>query len=85
MSIARQVTKNKEAEAEWQRLLVATEEQEATALAVPTGKPLSIFDSSALPAACTEFLFGDCVPFLKTQHGRDVPANHRRAAEPRGT
>ena len=34
------------------------------ALAVPTGKPLSMFDSAALPAAYTEFLFGDCVPFL---------------------
>ena len=34
------------------------------ALAVPTGKPLSIFDASALPAAYIEFLFGDCVPFL---------------------
>ena len=29
-----------------------------------------MFDSSALPAAYTEFLFGDCVPFLK----RDTPA-----------
>ena len=37
------------------------------ALAVPTGKPLSIFDPSALPAAFTEFLFGDCVPSLKWQ------------------
>ena len=68
--IARELRKNKVAEAEWQRLVVATEDQESTALAVPTGKPLSMFDSSALPAAYTEFLFGDCVPFLK----RDTPA-----------
>ena len=37
------------------------------ALAVPTGKPLSIFDPSSLVAAYTEFLFGDCVPFLKRE------------------
>ncbi len=37
------------------------------ALAVPSGKALSIFDPSALPAAYTEFLFGDCVPFLKRE------------------
>jgi hypothetical protein len=37
------------------------------ALAVPTGKPLSIFDPPSLPAAYTEFLFGDCVPFLKRE------------------
>ena len=37
------------------------------ALAVPTGKPLSMFDPSCLPAAYTEFLFGDCVPFLKRE------------------
>ena len=34
---------------------------------VPAGKPLSIFDPPALPAAFTEFLFGDCVPFLQRQ------------------
>ena len=63
--IARELTKNKSAEAEWQRLIAATDDQESTALAVPTGKPLSMFDATALPAAYTEFLFGDCVPFLK--------------------
>ena len=67
--IARQMAKNKEAKAEWERLVAAQEEKEPTALAVPTGEPLSIFDSTALPAAYTEFLFGDCVPFLK----RDTP------------
>jgi len=67
--IARQMTKNKQAKSEWERLVAAQEEKEPTALAVPTGEPLSIFDSTALPAAYTEFLFGDCVPFLK----RDTP------------
>ena len=67
--IARQMAKNKEAKSEWERLVAAQEEREPTALAVPTGEPLSIFDSTALPAAYTEFLFGDCVPFLK----RDTP------------
>jgi len=37
------------------------------AWAVPSGNALSIFDPSALPAAYTEFLFGDCVPFLKRE------------------
>ena len=32
---------------------------------MPTGRPLSIFDPASFPAAYTEFLFGDCVPFLK--------------------
>ena len=41
--------------AEWQRLIAATQGQESTALAVPTGKPLSMFDSSALVAAYTDF------------------------------
>ena len=63
------MAKNKEAKTEWERLVAAQEEKEPTALAVPTGEPLSIFDSTALPAAYTEFLFGDCVPFLK----RDTP------------
>ena len=67
--IAQQMAKNKEAKSEWERLVAAQEEKEPTALAVPTGEPLSIFDSTALPAAYTEFLFGDCVPFLK----RDTP------------
>ena len=34
---------------------------------MPSGKPLSIFDPASLPAAYTEFLFGDCVPFLKRE------------------
>ena len=67
--IAQQMARNKEAKAEWERLVAAQEDKEPTALAVPTGEPLSIFDSTALPAAYTEFLFGDCVPFLK----RDTP------------
>ena len=65
--IARQMSKNKAARAEWERLVAAQEDTEPTALAVPTGRPLSIFDSTALPAAYTEFLFGDCVPFLKRE------------------
>ena len=67
--IAQTLRKSKEAKAEWERLVATQEEKEPSALAVPTGKPLSIFDSTALPAAYTEFLFGDCVPFLK----RDTP------------
>ena len=67
--IARQMAKNIEAKAEWERLAATQEDTEPTALAVPSGCPLSIFDSTALPAAYTEFLFGDCVPFLK----RDTP------------
>ena len=54
--------------------IVAFQEKSANpnlvhALAVPSGKPLSMFDSAALPASCTEFLFGDCVPFLD----REIP------------
>ena len=67
--IAQQMAKNKEAKAEWGRLVAAQEDKEPPVLAVPSGEPLSIFDSTAMPAAYTEFLFGDCVPFLK----RDTP------------
>ena len=67
--IARQMTKNQKAKAEWERLGATQEDTEPTALAVPSGRPLSIFDSTAFPTAYTEFLFGDCVPFLK----RDTP------------
>ena len=44
------------------------------ALALPGGKALSMFDPPALPAAFTEFLFGDCVPFLK----RDTPVTYQQ-------
>ena len=66
--IAQQMAKNKEAKAEWERLVAAQEDTEPTALAVPSGKPLSMFDSTALPAAYTEFLFGGCVPFPQARH-----------------
>ena len=67
--IAQRILKSTEQRAELQSLLAGQAENEKLppqeALAVPTGKPLSIFDPQALPAAYTEFLFGDCVPFLK--------------------
>lgn len=67
--IASRMYRSKTARAEVESLLTAQAENEKVpaqqALAVPTGKPLSIFDPQALPAAYTEFLFGDCVPFLK--------------------
>ena len=66
--IARQMVRTNSGRADLERLVVSQsqEQQEPrNALAVPTGKPLSMFDPSALPAAYTEFLFGDCVPFLK--------------------
>ncbi len=69
IDVARRMTSSSKACAELQSLAAAQSENVGQppqqALAVPTGKPLSIFDPSALPAACTEFLFGDCVPFLK--------------------
>ena len=65
------MTRSSKTCAELQSLAAAQSENEQKqpqqALAVPTGKPLSIFDPSALPAAYTEFLFGDCVPFLKRE------------------
>ena len=45
------------------------EKEPKEALAVPGGSPLSMFDPASFPAAFTEFLYGDCVPFLK----RDTP------------
>ena len=69
--IARQLAKNKEAKSEWERLVAAQEEKEPAALAVPTGEPLSIFDSTALPAAYTEFLFGDCCLLYTSPSPRD--------------
>ena len=69
VDIARRMSKSAKEQAEMQRLVAAQIDdghaQPQQALAVPTGKPVSIFDTSALPAAYTEFLFGDCVPFLK--------------------
>ena len=43
------------------------QQQPWEALAVQICKPVSIFDPSALPAAYTEFLVGDCVPFPKRE------------------
>ena len=67
--IASRMSKSSSARAEVESLFTAQAENEKKpaqqALAVPTGKPLSIFDPQALPAAYTEFLFGDCVPFVK--------------------
>ena len=67
--IARQLVKTSGGRAGLESLVASQGEHEQqeprNALAVPTGKPLSMFDPSALPAAYTEFLFGDCVPFLK--------------------
>ena len=47
--------------------MASQEDKEPTALAVPSGKLLSLLDSTTLPAAYIEFLFGDCVPFLKRE------------------
>ena len=73
IDIARGLSRSSKARADLESLAAAQAEaqqqQPLEALAVPTGKPLSIFDATALPAAYTEFLFGDCVPFLK----RDTP------------
>ena len=71
IDIARHLSRTSKHRAELQSLVTAQSENEEKnsweALAVPTGKPLSIFVPPALPAAFTEFLFGDCVPFLKRQ------------------
>jgi hypothetical protein len=73
IDIARSLSRTSKSRAELQSLVTGQAESEQQqpfeALAVPSGKPLSIFDTTALPAAYTEFLFGDCVPFLK----RDTP------------
>ena len=67
IDIARGMSGSGTTRAELQRLVAgaagADQEKPLEALAVPTGKPLSIFDPPSLPAAYTEFLFGDCVPF----------------------
>ena len=71
IDIARSMSRSSRTRAELQSLLAGGaethQEKPWEALAVPTGKPLSIFDPSSLPAAYTEFLFGDCVPFLKRE------------------
>ena len=71
IDVARRLSRTSTNRAELQSLVAAQSESAQTnpleALAVPTGKPLSIFDPPALPAAFTEFLFGDCVPFLKRE------------------
>ena len=71
IDVARQLNKSMKNQAEMQTLMAAQTENEQKmpleALAVPSGKPLSMFDPCALPAAYTEFLFGDCVPFLKRE------------------
>ena len=67
--LARNLAKKSKHRAEIERMVAAQQDNEqkalAEALAVPTGRPLSIFDPASFPAAYTEFLFGDCVPFLK--------------------
>ncbi len=71
--IAKQMAKSKgSAKAELERLVCQQEangnmKTSTEALAVPAGKPLSMFDAAAFPGAFTEFLFGDCVPFLPRQ------------------
>ena len=71
IDIARRITRSSRTSAELQSPgAVGSEnhqEKPWEALAVPTGRTLSIFDPSSLPAAYTEFLFGDCVPFLKRE------------------
>ena len=66
IDIARNMSRSSRTRAELQSLLVGETETRQDkpweALAVPTGKDLSIVDPSSLPAAYTEFLFGDCVP-----------------------
>ena len=68
IDIARQINRTSRGREELQRLAAGCVDNDAnTALIVPTGKPLSIFDAAVLPAAYTEFLFGDSVPFLQRQ------------------
>ena len=72
IDIAKSMTRSKTGLAEMQSLVSSRPDGgPMEALAVLPGKPFSIFDPSALPAACTEFLFGDCVSFLK----RDTPVS----------
>ncbi|MCH1597093.1 MAG: hypothetical protein L7S71_02540, partial [Pseudomonadales bacterium] len=67
--MAQHLSKSKKDRAEIERLVTVQKDKEQQspmeALAVPTGHPLTIFDPTSFPAAYTEFLFGDCVPFLK--------------------
>ena len=71
IDIAKQMSKSSKTLADLEMLAAAQSANEKKeplqALAVPTSKALSIFDPSALPAAYPEFLFGDCVPFLKRE------------------
>ena len=71
--IAKRLTRDTKAMAEWERLAAVQEETDPMALAVPSGKPLSMFDTTALPATYTEFTFGDCVP--QTGDTSHLPAN----------
>ena len=43
-------------------------EEPGDALAVPTNKPLSVFQAASYPACFTEFFYGDCAPFLKRRN-----------------
>ena len=69
IEIARHVSRTSAHRTELESLLATRAEKKQKtpweALAVPTGKPLSVFDPSALPAAFTQFLYGDCIPFHK--------------------
>jgi len=88
IDVARHLSRTSKHRAELQSLVTAQSENEEKtpweALAVPTGKPLSIFDPPALPAAFTEFLFGDCVPFLKRQTPVTAQQIFRCPAKSRG-
>ena len=68
IEVARTLAKSNKHRAEVEALVTAQAHNEniapAQALAVPSGKPLSMFDPSALPSAYTEFLFGDCLFFF---------------------
>ena len=71
IDIARSMSRSIKSRAELQSLVAAQSEHEQQqpheALVVPSGKPLSILDPTALLAAYTEFLYGDCVQFLKRE------------------
>eukprot|EP00973_Karenia_brevis_P039381 5437507-Karenia_brevis.AAC.1 len=66
IDIAERMLKSRKARAKPQSLVAAQAEREQQlpqeALALPTGKPLSLFEPSALPAACMELVCGDFVP-----------------------
>lgn len=67
--LAKTLGKKSKHRAEIEMLAAALKDNEqkcpAEALAVPTGRPLSIFDPVSFPAACIELLFGDCHPCFK--------------------